>query len=230
MLVDLHLHTKYSFDSLLEPDRVIRTALRRGLDAIAVTDHDTIEGALETRKIAEGRLLVIIGEEISTNAGDLLGLFLREPVNIMDPIAAVDAVHAQGGVAIVPHPFGKTLGISEEMARKIDGIEGYNSRYSPRPRDLENVGDTRALQFAAEYDLTLTSSSDAHRYRDIGRGRTLIPAANLEDVRQALLKGRTTLAALPRKPLGIVWDHVVDGVTAIVDPVPERMLYPKENA
>lgn len=228
MLADLHLHTCYSFDSRLNPDRVIARAKRRGLDAIAVTDHDVIDGALETRARAGGDLLVIIGEEITTSSGDVIGLFLREKIATMNAMEAVDAIHAQGGVAVLPHPFMKSMGIEEKVARALDGVEGFNARYSPPPRDLDNVGDRRALEFAAEYDLTLTASSDAHRYRDIGRARTVIPAANLDEVKDALLKGRTTLGALPRTAVEDLWDRALDAAMAVVDPIPERMLYPRE--
>lgn len=229
MLADLHLHTCRSFDSRLDPARVIAVAKRRGLDAIAVTDHDTIDGALETRQLAAGGLLVVVGEEITTSSGDVIGLFLRETIVTTDAMEAIDAIHAQGGVAILPHPFLKSLGIEEKVARALDGVEGYNARYSPPPRDAENVGDRRTVEFAQAYDLTLTASSDAHRYRDIGRGRTVVPASNLDELKDALLKGRTTLGAMPRTALQAAWDRALDAAASVIDPVPERMLYPKET-
>jgi hypothetical protein len=94
VILDLHNHTRWSFDCSMDPARVIRVAKARGLDAIAITDHGEIGGALEARKAAGGDLLVIIGEEIDTDGGDILGLFLRERIEATDPLEAIEAIHA----------------------------------------------------------------------------------------------------------------------------------------
>lgn len=208
----------------MEPATVVRLAKRRGLDGIAVTDHDTIEGALEARRLAGDGFLVIIGEEVTTRAGDIIGLFLKEKVEGPDPVAVIDAIHAQGGVALLPHPFSKTLGVDEQVARKLDACEGFNHRYS-----LDD-STSEAAPFALEYDLTLTGSSDAHRYRDIGCGRTFVPAETSEGVREALLSGNVTYAAHRPGPAATAWYALADTVKWIVDPIPERLLYHHEGA
>ena len=208
----------------MEPAKVVRLAKRRGLDGIAVTDHDTIEGALEARGHAGDGFLVIVGEEVTTRAGDIIGLFLTERVEGGDPVAAIEAIHAQGGVALLPHPFTKTLGVDEQVARMLDACEGFNHRYSADDRTSE------AAPFALEYDLTMTGSSDAHRYRDIGCGRTTAPADTPEGIREALLKGNVTYAA-HRPGTGLTaWYALADTVKWIVDPIPERLLYHHEEA
>lgn len=208
----------------MEPSKVVRLAKRRGLDGIAITDHDTIEGALEARAHAGDGFLVIVGEEVTTRAGDIIGLFLTEKVDGPDPVAAIEAIHAQGGVALLPHPFSKTLGVDEQVARMLDACEGFNHRYSA------DDGTSEAAPFALEYDLTLTGSSDAHRYRDIGCGRTFVPAETPERIREALLKGNVTYAAHRPGAAMAAWYALADTVKWIVDPIPERLLYEHEGA
>lgn len=222
MHLDLHVHTKYSFDSTMEPERVVRIARRRGLDGIAVTDHDTIEGALEARKRAPPGFLVIIGEEVSTRGGDIIGLFLNQRVEGGDPAETITRIHAQGGVALLPHPFSKTLGIDEKVAQMLDACEGYNSRHS------HGGGTSEAAPFALQYDLTLTGASDAHRYREIGRGRTVVEATTEEEIKRALLSGAVSLQPHPPTPAEKFAYGLYDALHWIVDPIPERQLYHQE--
>ena len=219
MQLDLHVHTKYSFDCRMNPARVLRIARRRGLDGLAITDHDTIEGALEARRLAKGNFLVIIGEEVSTTGGDIIGLFLREKIEGGEPAGVIDRIHAQGGVAVLPHPFSKTLGVDEKVAQKLDACEGFNARYS------SGEGQTAVGPFALEYGLTLTGASDAHRYRDIGQGRTIAPDGPPERIKEALLNGSVSFAPHRPGPGVSLLYGVLDTLAWVVDPIPERMLY-----
>ncbi|HZE99321.1 MAG TPA: PHP domain-containing protein, partial [Planctomycetota bacterium] len=162
MILDLHNHTKWSFDCSMDPAKVVRLAKARGIDAIAITDHDEIEGAREAQKAAGGDVLVILGEEISTRAGDVLGLFLKERIVEDDPIAAIRAIHDQGGLAILAHPFTKTTTVDDPVARALDGCEGFNARHSEMGSYEGAEGEPRVAAFAREYDLSLTAGSDAH--------------------------------------------------------------------
>lgn len=78
MRYDLHIHSKYSLDGLIEPEIIVKTAKNQGLSGIAVTDHHTIRGGLETKKISPEDLEVIVGSEIGTERGEVIGLFLSE--------------------------------------------------------------------------------------------------------------------------------------------------------
>ena len=115
MILDLHNHTRWSFDCSMDPAKVVRVAKARGIDAIAITDHDEIDGAREAQRAAGGDILVIIGEEIDTRAGDVLGLFLKEKIATDDPIEAIRAIHDQGGLAILAHPFTKTKSVDDRV-------------------------------------------------------------------------------------------------------------------
>ena len=110
--VDLHCHTSASFDSLSAPSAVVRTAAARGLTHLAITDHDTLDGALEAQALAaaldpgRGALTVLVGEEIRSRETDLIGVFLREVVpSGLSAAETIAAVHEQGGLVGIPHPL-----------------------------------------------------------------------------------------------------------------------------
>ena len=104
---DFHIHSKFSYDSLLSPKRIVRVAKKRGLDGIAITDHDTIKGALEASKFNDS-IYVIIGSEIRTEKGDVIGLFLNEEITSKYFDEVVDEIKSQGGLVVLPHPYKKT--------------------------------------------------------------------------------------------------------------------------
>src|SRR6266567_2404277 len=102
--VDLHCHTSASFDSLASPTSVVRVAAARGLTHLAITDHDTIDGALAARDAAPADLTVLIGQEIRTTEGDLIGVFLdRSVAPGLAPAEAIAAVREQGGLVGIAH-------------------------------------------------------------------------------------------------------------------------------
>lgn len=222
MELDLHNHTNHSFDCSMDPAKVVRVAKARGLDAIAITDHDRIEGAFEARRAAGGDILVIIGEELDTRAGDILGLFLQEVIEEDDPVRAIEAIHDQGGIAVLPHPFVKSMSIQEEVARGLDACEGFNARHA-RIRSVENgMGEPEIISFAHAYGLSLTAGSDAHFYRDIARARTIVPGNSLEDAKEAILKGNTVLKGRRSSPFNYLASMSVQVMKRMVHPEPDE--------
>jgi predicted metal-dependent phosphoesterase TrpH len=97
---DLHMHTIYSRDGAIKPADAIRIAKKRGLDGIAITDHDTIRGGLEAQKLKPRDLDIIVGAEIKTDRGDVIGLFLNEEIQARDHMEVIDAIRRQGGIDI----------------------------------------------------------------------------------------------------------------------------------
>jgi predicted metal-dependent phosphoesterase TrpH len=187
--VDLHMHTRASADCLSEPTRVVEKARRLGLDRIAITDHDRIQGALEARELDPDR--VIVGEEVRTAEGlDLIGLFLERwipPGGSFRDIA--DAIRAQGGIVYLPHPFDARRGgdeaFFEGVADCIDAVEGFNARC----HDPE--ANARACRWGSSHGLPLGAGSDAHTLAEIGRGRVLLPPfQGAGDFLKALRAGR----------------------------------------
>lgn len=221
MILDLHNHTRWSFDCSMDPAKVVRVAKARGLDAIAITDHDEIEGAREAERAGRGDILVIIGEEIDTAAGDVLGLFLSEKIVEHDPLEAIRAIHDQGGLAVLAHPFTKTTSVDDPVARALDGCEGYNARHS-EPRTYEgSEGEPRVASFAKTYDLSLTAGSDAHFYRELARARTIVSASTLEEAKEQIRRGNTVLSGRRSSPFNLLASVALRSMRSLIHPEPE---------
>src|SRR5881296_1798179 len=158
--IDLHNHTHYSPDSILSPKRFVHECRRRGLDRVAVTDHNTIRGALATRELAD--FPVIVGEEILTADREIIGLFLEEDIPRGLPAAeTIKRVKSQGGIVGVPHPFDRLRrALREDVLRrlidKIDYIEALNARI------VFPANNREANEFAVEHGLPVSPGSDAH--------------------------------------------------------------------
>jgi predicted metal-dependent phosphoesterase TrpH len=188
--VDMHTHCEYSFDSqtpLEEQANAIRAA---GLDAVCATDHDTIEGALRLREIADG-FRVIVGEEINSRDGEVIGLFLERAVPAdLSAEDTIGRIKEQGGLVVVPHPFSpsrpqhlrrETL---ERLWPQIDAIEVLNGRQA-FPSDNE-----KAVAFARGRRIPGTAGSDAHQSSEIGLAFVELPDfVTAVELRDALASG-----------------------------------------
>jgi len=167
--VDMHTHSEYSPDSRT-PLRAQAAAVKAaGLHVVCATDHNTIEGALHLRELADG-FRVIVGEEVSTRDGEIIGLFLEK--EIPRGLTAEDTIvriHDQGGLVSVPHPFSRNRtrhirrSVLERVWKDIDCIEVFNAREAFTSDNL------RAAAFAKEKELPGAVGSDAHRASEIGR-------------------------------------------------------------
>ncbi len=161
------MHSKYSVScGILEPKEIIKLAMKKGLNGIAITDHDTIKGGLESKKYETGSVNVIVGCELNTAQGEIIGLFLTEEIKSKEINEAIDEIHSQGGLVIVPHPFDRSRKSSlrdiSNFARKIDAIEGFNARCIFERYNKE------AVEFARQRDIPITAGSDAHYAEEIG--------------------------------------------------------------
>ena len=164
---DYHIHSKYSKDSALEPRTILRVASKRGLKKIAITDHNTIKGGLETQKLNNSLIEVIVGAEIYTEKGEVIGLNLTEEIKSRKLKEVVMEIKEQGGKVFIPHPFDKIRKGSirnniYEIIEYIDYVEGFNGRC------LLNAFNKKALNFARKYDIKVLSGSDAHYSFEIG--------------------------------------------------------------
>lgn len=159
---DLHMHTMWSGDSTTTVEEVVAAVSHAGLDVLCVTDHNSIAGAQEVEQRLQRR--VVVGEELRTSAGELIGLFLTERVPMgVDPTEAAKRIRDQGGIVYVPHPFDPMRrNLSEaalyDLAESglVDAVEVLNSKTS-----LSSLNE-RAATFAAEFDLAPGAGSDAH--------------------------------------------------------------------
>ena len=193
--VDMHTHSEYSPDSRT-PLRVQAAAVKAaGLHVVCATDHNTIEGALRLREMADG-FRVIVGEEVSSKDGEIVGLFLEEAVPPHLPAAeTMDRIHAQGGLVYIPHPFSRNrlrhmkLEQLNALVDKIDAVEIFNAR------EVAKSSNAKALAFAVAHAKPGGVGSDSHRLREIGGAYVEIadftsPAELLEALRQGTVTGK----------------------------------------
>ena len=156
----IHVHTNYSFDSSTAPEALARFAERENIGCIAVTDHDTIEGAKHLAAITDAK--VIIGSEITTREGDLIGLFLERPIDPgMSARDTARAIREQGGLVLLPHPFIKLFGCglgktAWRIADLIDAVEVCNAQ------NIVAIPDRKADRFADRLGLAKFVGSDSH--------------------------------------------------------------------
>ena len=185
--LDLHVHTRFSKDSHAPISSVVEHCRRSGLGPVAITDHNNIQGALEVQKVAP--FPVIIGEEIKSAAGDIIGLFLRE--EIPGGLPALETAHRikdQGGLVVVPHPFCRLrpsavgLRTLEEILTLVDLIEGFNA-HTVLPGD-----NSKGVAFAEEHSLPIVACSDAHSALELGSTFTEIPKESYDGTPDGLVK------------------------------------------
>jgi predicted metal-dependent phosphoesterase TrpH len=193
--VELHVHTLYSKDSLVDIERLLGHCRKIGIDRVAITDHNEIDGALAAFKMDPDR--VIVGEEIQTTQGELLGYFMREKVPPgLEPMDAIRLLRAQGAVISVAHPFDTVrsqhwaLDELEKITPYIDAIETYNARC------LTEEPNQQAAIFARDHDLLATVGSDAHSLFEIGRASLWMPPFDGVEAFKAALKTAETNARL----------------------------------
>ena len=193
--VDLHVHTRYSPDSTTSPVRLVKRCLDVGLSCIAVTDHHTIRGALAVARIAPFR--VIIGAEVKSSDGDMVGLFLREEVpRGRSAVETAERIHGQGGLVSLPHPYDAvrrsvlTPQALAEVLPHADLVEGFNAR------NTFASANRRARETAREYGLPTIAVSDAHHPIELGGTYVELPdfdgtaAGFLRALAEARLVGR----------------------------------------
>jgi hypothetical protein len=187
-----HVHTDYSDDSDNSIEHLLDAAVRAGVRALAVTDHDTIEGARALAAAAPPDLKVIVGQEISTADGHLIGLFLREPVAPgLSVRTAAKEIRRQGGLIVVPHPFNTIFGCSLREA-VLDIIDYIDIVETSNAQNLLPFPNRRSARFAALHAFPALVGSDTHHRDSLCSCYQLIPpfdgpASFLDAVRHALL-------------------------------------------
>ena len=194
--IDLHVHTCYSRDCATTLDEVMLYTKKMGLSGVAITDHDTVEGALRLVKNRNG-LIVIPGIEVSTNRGHIIGLNIVTPIPPRLTVEeTVERIHEAGGIAVAAHPLAVFkngiigVGLGGKVASYgLDAVEVVNS--SVFPFFLNGL----SKRFAVRIGLPQTAGSDSHLAETIGLAYTTIedvsPEPNVEDIIEAVKKGMT---------------------------------------
>ena len=187
---DLHIHSHYSFDSLTKPQTIAEQAIKKGLDGIAITDHNVFKidwGKLQSKY---PELIIIRGTEIGTSGvGDILCYFITNAITSKDPFEVIKQTHEQGGFTVLAHPFHHNRireSYPDKLMKLLDAVETGNSH--------NIINQKQAIKLANDYSKPCTGGSDAHFPNEIGNGLTLIDishdeALNIKNLKKALLKG-----------------------------------------
>jgi predicted metal-dependent phosphoesterase TrpH len=207
--VDFHSHTGHSKDSLCPAHRLLEAAARRGLAALAVTDHDTFGGAQQALAVVArdpqryGGLVILPGEEVKTAEGELIGLLINETIpRGLSPEETIVRIHDQGGLVLVPHPFDRIrhsrlqASALERVVSHVDAFEVFNARTT-------FAGDNRAAEvFAKRHDLPQVAGSDAHVAWEVGHTYVEFdapPATTAQALLAQLRQGR--IVGKPSSPI-----------------------------
>lgn len=218
----MHTHTMFSGDSTTTLDEIVESVTEAGLDVLCVTDHNAIEGAVRLQRELEsaGLCRVVVGEEVRTHTGEIIGLFLTERISFGATAAETAAqVRAQGGVVYVPHPFDPMRrNITEDSlvditrAGLVDAIEAHNSKTS-----LASL-NARAREFGEQHGLALGAGSDAHVPHALGSAFVEMPdfdgpADFLTKLNEGRIVGHHWDKARPwsARIIPSVTDHSTDG-------------------
>lgn len=183
VFADFHIHTRFSRDSILTEQKFIEKAVERGLTHVAVTNHNNVEGAVAVRdKVAElgltDKLTVILGEEVSTADGEVVGIFLTKTIpRGLSANETADEIHRQGGLVSIPHAFDPFRGahIREGPLRnlaeigKIDMVEVFNCRVTLQRHNAE------AAEFASRYGIPGIAASDSHSSFEVAMAFNALP-------------------------------------------------------
>lgn len=232
---DVHIHSLAS-DGISSVEEILAAAQQRQLNVIAIADHERVDAAQAAQQLALARglaLEVIVGEEVTTRGGHLVGLFLKERIRPWGSLKATIAqVHAQGGLAIIAHPLVPyPLCASARSIRKLfseaddiyhpDAIEAFN------PTTARMPWARRVPGFVAELGVTGVASSDAHRAADVGQALTTFAGQSAADLRRAIETGQTGWQGSPhtwRKQLAIFAAQQHKNARAVRDTARHRLL------
>ena len=177
---DLHIHTAYSMDCTMSLEEIVVRCLEVGINCLAVADHNTIAGALKLKEIAP--FPIIVGEEILTLDGEVIGMFLSQEIPSKLPITeTVAQIKAQDGLVCIPHPCDRLRlsvfrnQVFEDIMPEVDIIEVFNAR------SLSPGSSARAWQLAQKYGKLASAGSDAHTLSEIGNACVEMPEFDGKD-------------------------------------------------
>jgi len=211
---DLHVHTNHSKDGESSIEEILRQAESAGLDAIAITDHDSVEGAKKALAIPSS-VLIIPGIEVSTQQGHLLVLGVTEVISAgLDVVATVNIARTMGALTILPHPYHVWRhGVARRKKagmNAVDAVEVFNSRY------IVGSANQKAARIAKRLSKPCVGGSDAHNAKFVGFGRTYIDAEkNVPAILEAIRAGRvsyggrkTPLRTYTRQSINNTWRKI----------------------
>lgn len=181
MKFDLHIHSNYSYDSLLDPKFIIKVSKLKGLDGIAITDHNSIKGAIKAKRYNKDKdFHVIVRSEIKTEFGDIIGLYLNKDIKSKKIEVVIEEIKEQGGVSILAHPY-RQYKYPEQIINLVDFVEAFNAR-SKKKQNQD------ALKIALKYKKPITAGIDAHFFFEIGRGIIVFNKGKIDEIKKSQTK------------------------------------------
>ena len=189
MKIDIHTHSSYS-DGVNTPGEMVRYAKKIGLDGIAITDHNVIDGAIKALRYNSEDFTVIPGIEVSSKEGHILGLGITELIERAIPAEeVVERIHELGGIAIAAHPYDRFRSGVGDLIYKIDfdAIEVINGRTILTTRDMRKI--------AKNIKLPKVGGSDAHSLDELGSVSIVVD----NDPIESILKGNVEIVADVKK-------------------------------
>jgi predicted metal-dependent phosphoesterase TrpH len=217
---DLHIHSKYSGimkymglkfpDSVEEPKNIMKHAQRKGLSVVAITDHNTIRGGLETKKLEkEYGVEVIVGSEIMTKEGEILGLYLNEEIpKGLSAEETIEKIHEQGGLAVAPHPYSPIChALGDKIFKlKLDGVEVFNAYH--RDGIVNNIALKKVMKNYHKKPVAFIGNSDGHLAKMVGNGYTMFKGDSADDLYDAIVKRKTSFGGAPTPLIDIIlWSY-----------------------
>jgi len=200
---EFHIHTCHSHDSLVRIPDLLDTCAKKGINRIAITDHNVISGAFEAATLDPEH--VIIGEEIETTAGEILGYYMTELVpGGMTPMKTIEALKKQGALISVAHPFDDhrlafwRSDTFAEVLQQVDALEVFNARC------INSIFNQKALDCAEEHGLLKTVGSDAHSLYELGQANLLLAEFDDADTLRIALRSGEFIGKLSGS-----WVHLI---------------------
>lgn len=203
-----HLHTRHSYDSLLSPHKIVARARELKLDALIVTDHNTLQGSLEAKRSSQGNPpMVVVAAEYQSEKGDIIGLFLHEEIRSRESNVIIRQIHEQGGLVVLPHPY-KGHKLDDELVSAVDMVETFNSRCSPEENN-------QASQLAMDRKLPGIAGADAHCFPELGSALNEYSGAypgNEAELRTLLLNAPRKVLTERASPLWRPYSQMIKAV------------------
>lgn len=206
MKIDTHIHSKYSKDSITPLEDIIKYSQQIGLNAIAITDHDEIEGTWAIRKLEHEGLILIPGEEVSSSEGHIIALGITDYIKpLQTPAETVDQIHDNAGIAIAAHPYCYyRSGIGDTVRSiNVDAMETKNSRF------ILGMSNYLAKKVSVKNNIPEVGASDAHFVKGIGRCYSEIPECDSVDEILKNIKKGNSRAYGERTPMNLIIKEVI---------------------
>lgn len=189
MKIDTHIHSKYSKDSIMPLEDIIKYARIENLKAVAISDHDEIKAIEAIKNVEHEGIIVIPAEEVSSSEGHIVALGITDYIKpLQTPQETIDAIHDNAGIAIAAHPYCfYRSGVGSMVTElDIDAIETLNSRF------ILGISNYRAKKTSEKYDFPAVGASDAHFIEGIGSCYSTIPeSGSVDEILKHIKKGDT---------------------------------------